>query len=66
MEFPAYTFKMYLTTKESDVFLNVPLLVGSLDIHILYGPLLNGATTVILREFHLILISVVLANYRET
>jgi acetyl-CoA synthetase len=33
--------------------------------YILYGPLLNGATT-ILKEFHLILILVVLGNYRKT
>jgi acetyl-CoA synthetase len=58
MVYTAYTFKNVFNYEENDIF-GVPLTLDNRTLLYLYGPLLNGATTVILKEFLLIQISVV-------
>jgi hypothetical protein len=60
----AYTFKNVFNYEDNDIFwctADIGWITG--HSYILYGPLLNGATTVILKEFLLIQITVVLGSY---
>jgi acetyl-CoA synthetase len=61
---PLILLKMFSIMKKTTSFGVRLILVGLRVILILYGPL-NGATTVILKGFLLILILVVLGNYRK-
>jgi acetyl-CoA synthetase len=61
MVYTAYTFKNVFNYEDNDIFwctADIGWITG--HSYILYGPLLNGATTVILKEFLLIQITVVL------
>jgi acetyl-CoA synthetase len=67
MVYTAYTFKNVFNYEENDIFCctaDIGWITG--HSYILYGPLLNGATTVIFEGYLRILILVVLGNYRET
>jgi hypothetical protein len=58
--YTAYTFKNVFNYEDNDIFwctADIGWITG--HSYILYGPLLNGATTVILKEFLLIQITVV-------
>jgi acyl-coenzyme A synthetase/AMP-(fatty) acid ligase len=57
--YTAYTFKNVFNYEDNDIFwcTDIGWITG--HSYILYGPLLNGATTVILKEFLLIQITVV-------
>jgi acetyl-CoA synthetase len=60
----AYTFKNVFNYEDNDIFwctADIGWITG--HSYILYGPLLNGATTVILKEFLLIQITVVFGSY---
>jgi acetyl-CoA synthetase len=64
MVYTAYTFKNVFNYEDNDIFwctADIGWITG--HSYILYGPLLNGATTVILKEFLLIQITVVLGSY---
>jgi acetyl-CoA synthetase len=64
MVYTAYTFKNVFNYEENDIF-GVRLILVGLSFLYSVWPLLNGATTVILRGTF-ILILVVFGNYRET
>jgi acetyl-CoA synthetase len=64
MVYTAYTLKNVFNYEDNDIFwctADIGWITG--HSYILYGPLLNGATTVILKEFLLIQITVVLGSY---
>jgi acetyl-CoA synthetase len=64
MVYTAYTFKNVFNYEDNDIFwctADIGWITG--HSYILYGPLLNGATTVILKEFLLIQITVVFGSY---
>jgi acetyl-CoA synthetase len=64
MVYTAYTLKNVFNYEDNDIFwctADIGWITG--HSYILYGPLLNGATTVILKEFLLIQITVVFGSY---